>query len=483
METILQAGMCAKVGRVIACLGEPRFPAALSDALRETAAFDYCVVFGYSDGKRPLALYDDFPPDRHRVHVTDYLEGPYILDPFFLASQDPGRRGLYRLSDIAPDRFYQGEYFKSYYGQTGLAEEVGYLVTVSENLTLVLSLMRRQKRFSAAEFRHLAALWPVVDAAARQHWGRLKHPRADGQDGIEGAHSRRVPLDRPRCPDAAGTRGRRVHSEGVFGRRDRQGAQHLAGNGSHPPPQHLCQVAHQFAGRTVLRLHHRDHAGSRVNALTKRFSAEPAGRADVAIQLRRNGSARRGGPRAHSCKDRFMNTDETTQLTSTGRWIAMATLLVAGFMNLIDVTIVNVALPSLRSDFGASANQIEWVVAAYILVFALVLIPGGRYGDLLGRRRMFLWGVCVFTLGSALCGMAPSIAALVAARILQAVGAALMTPQTMAIVPAIFPREERGAAFAAFGFTAGLASVTGPVLGGLLIRWTSSVWTGDRSSW
>ena len=177
--------MCAKVGRMISRLGEPNFAGALGEALRGTAAFDYCVVFGYSGDKRPLALHDDFPPDRHRIHVADYLEGPYILDPFFLASQDPGRRGLYRLSDIAPDRFYQGEYFKSYYGQTGLAEEIGYLVSASDNLTLVLSLMRREKRFSAVEFRHLAALWPVVDAAARQHWGKLKHPLGDGQDGIE----------------------------------------------------------------------------------------------------------------------------------------------------------------------------------------------------------------------------------------------------------------------------------------------------------
>lgn len=165
-----------------------------------------------------------------------------------------------------------------------------------------------------------------------------------------------------------------------------------------------------------------------------------------------------------------MTSEDATELSSTGRWVAMATLLVAGFMNLIDVTIVNVALPSLRTDFGATANQIEWVAAAYILVFALVLVPGGRFGDLLGRRRVFVWGVCVFTFGSALCGMAPSIETLLAARVLQAVGAALMTPQTMAIVPAIFPPSERGAAFAAFGFVAGLASVTGPVLGGLLIQ-------------
>ncbi len=178
--------MYATVGRLIACLGEPEFPRALGDVLRQTATFDDCVVFGDSGDKRPLALYNDFLPDRHRVHVSDFLEGPYILDPFFLASQDPERRGLYRLSDIAPDRFYQGEYFKSYYRQTGLAEGIGYLVSISESLTLVLSMMRRQRRFSAVEFRHLAALWPVVDAAARQHWGRLKHPLADGQDDIEG---------------------------------------------------------------------------------------------------------------------------------------------------------------------------------------------------------------------------------------------------------------------------------------------------------
>lgn len=165
-----------------------------------------------------------------------------------------------------------------------------------------------------------------------------------------------------------------------------------------------------------------------------------------------------------------MASDVAEELSPARRWLAMATLLIAGFMNLIDVTIVNVALPSMRTDFGASANQIEWVAAAYILVFALVLIPGGRYGDLLGRRRVFLIRVGVFTLASALCGAAPSMPMLLAARVLQAVGAAMMTPQTMAMVPSIFPPRERGAAFAAFGFTAGLASVTGPLLGGLLIQ-------------
>lgn len=152
-----------------------------------------------------------------------------------------------------------------------------------------------------------------------------------------------------------------------------------------------------------------------------------------------------------------------------GRWIAMTILLVAQFMNLIDVTIVNVALPSLQQAFNATSSQIEWVVAAYILFFALLLLPAGRLGDIYGRRRMFVLGVAVFTAGSALCGLAPSIEALVAARIFQAVGAAMMTPQTLAIIPAIFSPRERGAAFALTGLTAGMAAVAGPVLGGLLI--------------
>ncbi|MBU1834986.1 MAG: MFS transporter, partial [Alphaproteobacteria bacterium] len=112
-------------------------------------------------------------------------------------------------------------------------------------------------------------------------------------------------------------------------------------------------------------------------------------------------------------------TNDDTPLA--GRWFAMAALLVAGFMNLIDVTIVNVAIPSLQDAFGATDSQIEWVVAIYILTFALLLLPMGRLGDRVGRRRMFIAGVCVFTFGSALCGLAPSIYTLVAARVVQGI--------------------------------------------------------------
>lgn len=151
------------------------------------------------------------------------------------------------------------------------------------------------------------------------------------------------------------------------------------------------------------------------------------------------------------------------------RWIAMFVLLIASFMNMIDVTIVNVAMPSLQRAFDATSSQIEWVVAAYILVFALGLLPFGRLGDIYGRRRIFLIGVFVFTVGSTLCGMAPSMATLIAARVVQGIGGAMMVPQTLAIAQVLFPPHERAAAFSLFGLVAGLASVTGPAAGGFLI--------------
>ncbi|KRA97747.1 MFS transporter [Devosia sp. Root685] len=151
------------------------------------------------------------------------------------------------------------------------------------------------------------------------------------------------------------------------------------------------------------------------------------------------------------------------------RWVGLFVLLIANFMNLIDVTIVNVALPSMRDHLGATDNQIEWVVAAYILAFALGLLPFGRLGDILGRTTLFLWGVAGFTVASALCGLAPNIEFLIVARIIQGLAGAMMTPQVLAIATVTFPPHERGQAFSLFGLSAGLASVCGPILGGVLI--------------
>ena len=147
----------------------------------------------------------------------------------------------------------------------------------------------------------------------------------------------------------------------------------------------------------------------------------------------------------------------------------MAILLLASFMNLIDVTIVNVAIPSMQTNLGASSSQIEWVIAAFVLAFALGLLPFGRLGDIVGRRRMFLIGVALFTLGSFLCGIAPTMGLLIAARAFQGLAGAMMTPQVLAIAQVIFPPKERGFAFSLFGLSAGLASVAGPLVGGSLI--------------
>jgi EmrB/QacA subfamily drug resistance transporter len=151
------------------------------------------------------------------------------------------------------------------------------------------------------------------------------------------------------------------------------------------------------------------------------------------------------------------------------RWIALAILLLASFMNLIDVTVVNVAIPSMQVNLGADSSQIEWVIAAFVLAFALGLLPFGRLGDIVGRKRMFLIGVGLFTFGSFLCGVAPSIQLLIAARALQGLAGSVMTPQVLAIAQVIFPPRERGLAFSLFGLSVGLASVAGPLIGGALI--------------
>lgn len=152
-------------------------------------------------------------------------------------------------------------------------------------------------------------------------------------------------------------------------------------------------------------------------------------------------------------------------------WLATVLLLLANYMNLIDVSIVNVALPSIRENLQATAAQIEWVSAAYVLAFAAGLLPFGRFGDKFGRKRLFLLGIGLFTLASALCGFAQSMPMLIWSRALQGVGGAMMVPQVMAIMHVIFPPDQKARAFALAGVVASLGGVTGPLLGGALITW------------
>jgi EmrB/QacA subfamily drug resistance transporter len=163
--------------------------------------------------------------------------------------------------------------------------------------------------------------------------------------------------------------------------------------------------------------------------------------------------------------------EEAPRTLDPRRWLALTVVLVAGFMDLLDVTIVNVAIPTVLRDLNAEYAQIEWIVAGYVLGFAAVLITGGRLGDIFGRKRIFLIGVAGFTVASALCGLATGPTMLIGARFLQGAMAGLMVPQILAIIHVTFPPEERGKVFGLWGGILGSASVAGLVLGGLLVQW------------
>jgi len=152
------------------------------------------------------------------------------------------------------------------------------------------------------------------------------------------------------------------------------------------------------------------------------------------------------------------------------RWLTLVILLLAAFMNLLDVSIVNIAIPSIQRDLHASYADVQWALAGYTLAYALVLITGGRLGDTFGRKRLFLIGVSGFTIMSALCGAAQSPGQLIAFRVVQGAMGAIMVPQVLAVIQVIFPPAERIKALAGFGVTAGLGTISGPLIGGLLIQ-------------
>ncbi|WP_344829258.1 DHA2 family efflux MFS transporter permease subunit [Actinocorallia longicatena] len=149
-------------------------------------------------------------------------------------------------------------------------------------------------------------------------------------------------------------------------------------------------------------------------------------------------------------------------------WAVLATLSLGFFMTLLDLTIVNIAIPGMMTSLHAPLDLVLWTVGAYSLVLAALVVTAARLGDLLGQRTMFAWGIAVFTLASAGCGLAPGPAALIAARIVQGIGAALLTPQTMALIVATFPAARRGTALGVWGSVAGVATLAGPTLGGFL---------------
>src|SRR6266568_1018370 len=160
----------------------------------------------------------------------------------------------------------------------------------------------------------------------------------------------------------------------------------------------------------------------------------------------------------------------------TNPWLVLVVLTSGFFMILLDTTIVNVAIPAMSAGLNTTLDQILWVLNAYILVYAVLLITAGRLGDLYGQRTLFAIGLFIFTVASALCGLAQNPTELIAARVLQGVGGALLTPQTLAILTSIFPPERRGAAFGVWGGVAGLATLAGPTVGGAIITYIDWRW-------
>jgi EmrB/QacA subfamily drug resistance transporter len=158
------------------------------------------------------------------------------------------------------------------------------------------------------------------------------------------------------------------------------------------------------------------------------------------------------------------------------RWWTLAAVVFAVFMTTLDNTVVNVALPSIQHDLHLGLSGLAWVVNGYILSFAVLLLTGGRLADTFGRRRLFLLGLGGFTAASLLAGLAPSAGILIAARVLQGVGAALMTPPTLAIISDVFPDpREQATAVGLWAATGALAFTVGPLIGGLIteqIAWT-----------
>ena len=166
-------------------------------------------------------------------------------------------------------------------------------------------------------------------------------------------------------------------------------------------------------------------------------------------------------------------TDAATAVTGyepdPRRWKALTVTLVAGFMSLLDVSIVAVALPSIQRGLGTSPSAVQWVVSGYALTFGLALVPAGRLGDAIGRRRMFLAALGGFVLCSAAAGAAPNTAVLVAARLAQGVAAGSLAPQNSALIQQLFRDAERGRAFGFFGSTVGVSTAVGPIVGGVIL--------------
>ncbi|WP_018599000.1 MFS transporter [Mycobacterium sp. 155] len=164
-----------------------------------------------------------------------------------------------------------------------------------------------------------------------------------------------------------------------------------------------------------------------------------------------------------------LNARFTGHPASHNPWNALWAMMVGFFMILLDATIVAVANPTIMQRLGADYDGVIWVTSAYLLAYAVPLLVSGRLGDVYGPKNLYLAGLAVFTVASLWCGLAGSIGMLIAARVVQGIGAALLTPQTLSTITRIFPPERRGVAMSVWGATAGVATLVGPLAGGILV--------------
>ncbi len=164
-------------------------------------------------------------------------------------------------------------------------------------------------------------------------------------------------------------------------------------------------------------------------------------------------------------------------------WRAVSIVLVGAFMALLDTTIVNVALPSIRTGLHAPAESLEWIVAGYALAYGLALVPAGRAGDRFGHKPLFLLGLTVFTLASVACGVAQHPAQIVIARVVQGLGAGVFYPAIAATIQLSFTGPARSRAFGVLGATIGVSTAIGPLLGGLIIAAAGPTMGGAGCSW
>src|SRR5271163_1968723 len=162
-------------------------------------------------------------------------------------------------------------------------------------------------------------------------------------------------------------------------------------------------------------------------------------------------------------------TDFAKRFNAENPWNALWAMMIGFFMIMVDSTIVAIANPTIMADLHTGYDAVVWVTSAYLLGYAVVLLVSGRLGDRFGTKNLYLVGLVVFTAASLWCGLAGSAALLIAARVVQGIGAGMLTPQTLSMITRIFPPERRGVAMSLWGATAGVATLVGPLAGGVLV--------------